>query len=144
MDTIPTISSILGGKPNSACVNDCRKETELSKKCRFEVCVASPVSGQQRLEVGILCIIGSRTFVPISWMCKKTTCSVTQLHRVRGGILGRGFRMDDIPAPDVWDLVIEVPYSSPKRDLVLGVLVRKGCERDPKGRTKTEPRKKFV
>ena len=116
----------------------------MSKKCRFEVCVGSPVSGQQRLEVGILCIIGRRTFVPISWMCKKTTCSLTQLHRVRGSILGRGFRMDGIPALDVWDLVIEVLHSSPKRDLALGVLMRKGCETDPKGRPKTKPRKKFV
>ena len=30
---------------------------------------------------GILCIFGSDTFVPRSWMCKKTDFSVTQLYR---------------------------------------------------------------
>ena len=135
---------MLGGNPNSACVNDCRKETELSRKCRFEVCVGSPVSGQQRLEVGILCVHRLSNIRPDQLDVQKTTCSLTQLHRVRGSILGRGFHMDGIPALDVWDVVIEVLHSSPKRDLALGVLVRKGCETDPKGRPKTKPRKKFV
>ena len=54
-----------------------------------------------------LCIFGSHTFVPISWMCKKQT-SVS--HRIIS--VDAGLRMDAIPALDLWDLVIEVLHSS--------------------------------
>ena len=61
---------------------------------------------------GILCIFGSRTFVPISWMCKKQT-SVSHSSTEAGVIsLDAGLRMDGIPALDLWDLVIEVLYAS--------------------------------
>ena len=43
---------------------------------------------------GILCIFGSHTFAPISWMCKS--------------FLSAGSRMDGIPALDLWEWVIEV------------------------------------
>ena len=33
---------------------------------------------------GVLCIFGSHTFVPISWMCKKTDFSFTQFYRSWG------------------------------------------------------------
>ena len=61
---------------------------------------------------GILCIFGSRTFVPISSVCKKQTsvshCS-TEAEIIS---LDAGLRMDGIPALDLWDLVIEVFHSS--------------------------------
>ena len=60
---------------------------------------------------GLLCIIGSQTFVPISWMCKKQTSvshSSTQADLIS---LDAGLRMDGIPALDLWDLVIEVFHS---------------------------------
>ena len=41
---------------------------------------------------GTLCVFGSHTFVPISWMCKKQT-AVSQ---------------DGIPALDLWDLIVSV------------------------------------
>ena len=50
---------------------------------------------------------GSRTFVPISWMGKKQT-SVSHSSRIRDISLDAGFRMDGLPALDLWDLVIEV------------------------------------
>ena len=54
---------------------------------------------------GVLCIFGSHTFVPISWMCKKQT-SVSQCSTEAEIIsLDAGFRMDGIPALDLWDLV---------------------------------------
>ena len=56
----------------------------------------------------VLCIFGSRTFVPISWRCKKQTSvshSSTESEIVS---LDAGLRMDDLLALDLWDIVIEV------------------------------------
>ena len=64
---------------------------------------------------GILCIFGSQTFVPISWMCKKQTSvshSSTEAEVIR---LDAGLRMDGIPALDLCDSVIEVFHSSPNQ-----------------------------
>ena len=61
---------------------------------------------------GILCIFGSRTFLPKSWMRKKQTavshCS-TESDIIS---LDTGLRMDGIPALDLWDEGIEVLHSS--------------------------------
>ena len=38
---------------------------------------------------GTLCVFGSHTFVPISWMCKKQTFSVAQFDRIRNHLFGR-------------------------------------------------------
>ena len=60
----------------------------------------------------ILCMFGSRTCVPISWMCKKQT---SVYHSSTGSeitSLDAGLRMDGIPALDLWDVVIEVLHSS--------------------------------
>ena len=63
----------------------------------------------------ILCFLGSRTFVPISWMCKKQT-SVSHSSTEADVIsLDAGLRMDGILALDLWDLVIEVFHSSPNQ-----------------------------
>ena len=55
--------------------------------------------------VGILCIFGSHTLLPISWMCTKQTsvshCS-TEAEIIS---LDTGLRMDGIPALDLWILV---------------------------------------
>ena len=62
-----------------------------------------------------MCIFGSHTFVPISWMCKKQTsvshCS-TEAEIIS---LAAGSRMDGIPALTLWDLVIEIFHSVPNR-----------------------------
>ena len=58
--------------------------------------------------VGSLCIFGSHTFVPRSWMCKKQTSvspSSTESDIIS---LDAGFRMDGIPALELWDLVTDV------------------------------------
>ena len=52
----------------------------------------------------VLCIFGSRTFVPISWMCKKQTSvshSSTESEIIS---LDAGLRMGGPPALDFWDL----------------------------------------
>ena len=57
---------------------------------------------------GTLCIFGSHTFVPISWMCKKQT-SVS--HSSTGSeiiSLDTGLRLDGLPALDLWDLILSV------------------------------------
>ena len=57
---------------------------------------------------GTLCIFGSHTFVPISWMCKKQTSvshSSTESEIIS---LDAGLRLDRIPALDLWDLIVLV------------------------------------
>ena len=60
-------------------------------------------------------ITGSRTFVPVSWMCKKKT-SVSHVS-TEAEIIPHdaGLRMDGIPALTLRDLVIEVFHSVPNR-----------------------------
>ena len=60
----------------------------------------------------VLCIFGSRTFVPIRWRCKKQTSvshSSTESEIVS---LNAGLRMDGLPALDLWDIVIKVLRST--------------------------------
>ena len=57
---------------------------------------------------GTLCIFGSHTFVPISWMCKKQTSvshSSTESEIIS---LDAGLRMNGIPALDLCDLILTV------------------------------------
>ena len=57
---------------------------------------------------GTLCILGSHTFVPISWMCKKQN-SVSHCSTESKIIsLDAGLRLDGIPALDLWDLIVTV------------------------------------
>ena len=57
---------------------------------------------------GTLCVVGSHTFVPISWMCKKqisVSHSSTESEIIS---LDAGLRLDGIPALDLWDLIVLV------------------------------------
>ena len=57
---------------------------------------------------GTLCVFGSHTFVPISWMCKKQTSvshSPTESETIS---LDAGLRLDGIPALELWDLIVLV------------------------------------
>ena len=57
---------------------------------------------------GTLCIFGSHTFVPISWMCKKQTSvshSSTESEIIS---LDAGLRLDGVTALDLWDLIFSV------------------------------------
>ena len=64
---------------------------------------------------GLLCIFGSHTFVPTSWMCKKQTSVLHSSTEAEIISLGAGLRMDGIPALDLWDLVVEAFPSSPNQ-----------------------------
>ena len=63
----------------------------------------------------ILSMFGSRTFVPIRWMCKKQTSVSHGSTEAEVISLDAGLRMDGIPALDLWDSVIEIFYSSPNQ-----------------------------
>ena len=55
-----------------------------------------------------LCVLGSHTYVPISWMCKKqfsVSHSSTESEMIS---LDAGLRLDGIPALDLWDLIVLV------------------------------------
>ena len=55
---------------------------------------------------GTLCVFGSHTFVPISWMCKKQTAvshSSTESEIIS---LDAGLRLDGVPAHELWDLIV--------------------------------------
>ena len=57
---------------------------------------------------GTLCVFGSHTFVPVSWMCKKQTSvshSSTESEIIS---LDAGLRLDGLPALDLWDLIVSV------------------------------------
>ena len=59
-----------------------------------------------------LCIFGSHTFVPISWMCQKQTSvshSSTESEIIS---LDAGLRLDGIPALDLWDLIVAVLHGN--------------------------------
>ena len=57
---------------------------------------------------GTLCIFGSHTFVPRSWMCKKQTSVSYSSTEAEIICLDAGSRVDGIPALDLWNLVQEM------------------------------------
>ena len=62
-----------------------------------------------------LCVFGSHTFVPRSWMCKKQTSASHSSTEAEVISLDAGFRTDGSPALDLWSLVIEACHSSPNQ-----------------------------
>ena len=90
-----------------------------AKQCRLGLFQDSDFAGDledsKSTSGGTLCVFGSHTFVPISWMCKKQT-SVSHSSTDDEIIsLDAGLRMDGIHALDLWDFVIEVFHSSPNQ-----------------------------
>ena len=63
---------------------------------------------------GILCIFGSHTFVPTSWMCKKQTLVSHSSTDTVIISLDADLRMDGIPALELWKLVIRSVSLHPK------------------------------
>ena len=57
---------------------------------------------------GTLCIVGSHTFVPMSWMCKKQTSDSHSSTESEIISLGTGLRLDGLPALELWDLIVSV------------------------------------
>ena len=83
-----------------------------AKQCRLGLSQDSDFAGDledsKSTSGGTLCVFGSQTLVPISWMCKKQTSvshSSTESEIISSGA---GLRLDGIPALDLWDLIVLV------------------------------------
>ena len=83
-----------------------------AKQCRLGLFQDSDFAGDledsKSTSGGTLCIVGSHTFVTISWMCEKQTSvshSSTESEIIS---LDAGLRLDSIPALDLWDLIVSV------------------------------------
>ena len=81
-----------------------------AKQCRLGLFQDSDFAGDledsKSTSGGTLCVFGSHTFVPISWMCKKQTSvshSSTESEIIS---LDAGLPLDGIPALDFWDLIV--------------------------------------
>ena len=69
---------------------------------------ARDLEDSKSTSVGTLCVLGSHTFVPISWMCKNQTAvshSSTESEIIS---LDTGLRLDGLPGLELWDLIISV------------------------------------
>ena len=83
-----------------------------AKQCRLGLFQDSDFAGDledsKSSSGGTLCIFGSHTFVPITWMCKKQTSvshSSTESEIIS---LDTGLRLDGLPALELWDLIVSV------------------------------------
>ena len=83
-----------------------------AKQCRLRLFQDSDFAGDledsKSTSGGTLCILGSHTFVPISWMCKKQTAvshSSTESEIIS---LDTGLGLDGLPALELWDLIVSV------------------------------------
>ena len=83
-----------------------------AKQCRLGLFQDSDFAGDledsKSTSGGTLCIFGSHTCVPISWMCKKQTAvshSSTESEIIS---LDTGLRLDGLPALESWDLIVSV------------------------------------
>ena len=83
-----------------------------AKQCRLGLFQDSDFAGDledsKSTSGGTLCVLGSHTFVPISWMCKKQTSvshSSTESEIIS---LDTGLRLDGLPALELWDLMVSV------------------------------------
>ena len=83
-----------------------------AKQCRLGLFQDSDFAGDledsKSTSGGTLCIFGSPTFVPRSWMCKKQTAvshSSTESEIIS---LDAGLRLDGLLALELWDLIVSV------------------------------------
>ena len=83
-----------------------------AKQCRLGLFQDSDFAGDledsKSTSGGTLCIFGSHTFVPISWMYKKQTAvshSSTESEIIS---LDIGLRLDGLLALELWDLTVSV------------------------------------
>ena len=57
---------------------------------------------------GTLCIFGSHTLVPMSWVCKKQTAVSHSSTESEIMSLDTGLRLDGLLALELWDLIVSV------------------------------------
>ena len=83
-----------------------------AKQCRLglfqDTDFAGDLEDSKSTSGGTLCVFGSHTFVPMSWMCKKRTAvshSSTESEIIS---LDTGLRLDGLLALELWDLIVSV------------------------------------
>ena len=83
-----------------------------AKQCRLGLFQDSDFAGDledsKSTSGGTLCIFGSRTFVPVSWMCKKQTAVSHSSTESENISLDTGLRLDGLLALELWDLIVSV------------------------------------
>ena len=80
-----------------------------AKQCRLGLFQDSVFAGDledsKSTSGGTLCVFGSHTFVPISWMCKKQTSVSHNSTESEIITLDTGLRLDGLPALELWILL---------------------------------------
>ena len=82
-----------------------------AKHCRLGLFQDTDLAGDledSKSTSGGMCVFGSHTFVPISWMCKKQTAvshSSTESEIIS---LDTELRLDGLPALELWDLIVSI------------------------------------
>ena len=83
-----------------------------AKQCRLRLFqdsdFARDLEDSKSTSGGTLCIFGSHTFVPISWMCKKQTADSHSSTESEIISLDTGLRLDGLLALELWDLIVSV------------------------------------
>ena len=83
-----------------------------AKQCRLGLFQDSDFAGDledsKSTSGGTLCVFGSHTFVPISWMCKKQTAFSHSSRESEIISLDTGLRLDGLPALELWDIIVSV------------------------------------
>ena len=83
-----------------------------TKQCRLGLFQdsdsASDLEDSKSTSGGTLCVVGSHTFVPISWMCEKQTSGSHNPTESEIISLDAGLRLDGLTALDLWDLIVSV------------------------------------
>ena len=57
---------------------------------------------------GILCLMGSQTFVPIAWLCKKQSAISHSSSEAEIIALDTGVRMDALPCLSLWSQILDI------------------------------------
>ena len=110
-----------------------------AKQCRLGLFQDSDFSGDledsKSTSGGTLCIFGSHTFVPISWMRKKQIAVSHSSTESEITSFDAGLRLDGIPALDLWDLIVSVLGNTIQTPERLGRPVVKDKDQTSQGMT---------
>ena len=83
---------------------------------------AGDLEDSKSISGGTLCIFGSHTFVPISWMCKKQAAVSHNSTEFEIISLDTGLRLDGLPALELWDLLVNDVHKRHKSQRKIDVM----------------------
>ena len=85
---------------------------DAAKQCKLGLFQDSDIAGDLEDSTSTsgrtLCVFGSHTSVPTSWMCKKQTAVSHSSTESQIISLDTGLRLDGLPALELWDLIVSV------------------------------------